>query len=101
MSVRILISSVLVVLGLAAPARAELVFFATGKTMSVKAHRAEGDSLVLMLRAGGEIVLEGSLVSRIEPDEVPYPEPAPPAVSAPPVAETVAELPTVAYSEII
>src|SRR5437660_4845288 len=77
MSVRILISSALVVLGLAAPARAELVFFATGKTMSVKAHRAEGDSLVLMLRTGGEIVLDGSLVSRIEPDEVPYPEPEP------------------------
>src|SRR5436190_6638906 len=77
MSVRVLISSVLVLLGLAAPARAELVFFATGKTMSVKAHRAEGNSLVLMLRTGGEIALDASIISRIEPDEVPYPEPEP------------------------
>src|SRR5262245_54460784 len=101
MSVRLLISSVLVVLGLAAPARAELVFFSTGKTMSVKAHRAEGDSLVLMLRAGGEIVLDGSLVSRIEPDEVPYPEPEPPAAVAPRPAEALQSLPTVAYADII
>ncbi|MGH9142932.1 MAG: lytic transglycosylase domain-containing protein, partial [Vicinamibacterales bacterium] len=57
------------------PARAELVFFNTGRTLSVKSHRIEGDSLVLVLRAGGEIVCEMSIVSRFAPDEVPYPEP--------------------------
>ena len=111
---RVLISSVLVVLGLAAPARAELVFFATGKTMSVRAHRSEGDSLVLMLRSGGEILLDGSLISRIEPDEVPYPEPEPATggrVSAErgpgpilPVTDTglpVTDTGVVAYSDII
>jgi len=62
-------------LGFAAPARAELVYFATGRTLNVKAHRLEGDSLVLTLRNGGEAILEASLITRIAPDEAPYPEP--------------------------
>ena len=57
-------------------ASAELVFFSSGRSLSVKGHRTDGDSLVLELRAGGEIVCDASLVTRIEPDEVPYPEPA-------------------------
>jgi soluble lytic murein transglycosylase-like protein len=56
-------------------ARAELVFFESGRSMSVKAHRVDGESLVLYLRNGGEIVCERSVIARIEPDEVPYPEP--------------------------
>ena len=60
----------------AAPASADLVTFTTGRTMSVKAHRQEGDTLVLSLRAGGEMTVEASLVNAIGPDEVPYPEPA-------------------------
>jgi len=64
----------------AAPVRAELVFFASGRSMSVKGHHAEGDVLVLMLRGGGEIVCAPSVIDRIEPDEVPYSEP--PEVSA-------------------
>jgi hypothetical protein len=60
----------------AAPARAELVFFASGRSVSVNGHRADGDSLVLTLRGGGEIVCAPSMIARIEPDEVPYPEPA-------------------------
>src|SRR5207247_10546214 len=59
----------------AVPARAEIVFFNTGRTLSVKAHRSEGESLVLILRNGGEIVCESSVVARITPDEVPYTEP--------------------------
>ena len=59
----------------AVPARAELVFFATGRSLSVKTHRTEGTSLVLTLRGGGEVVCESGLIVRIEPDEVPYPEP--------------------------
>jgi soluble lytic murein transglycosylase-like protein len=87
------------VLGISVPARAELVFFASGRSMSVKSHRAEGDSLVLVLRAGGEIVCDPSAIARIAPDEVPYPEPeaeTPP----PPVVQAVA-LPQVPYGEII
>ena len=62
-------------LGFAAPARAELVFFASGRTLNVKGHRTEGGSLVLTLRSGGEVVCEPSLIARIAPDEAPYPEP--------------------------
>ena len=62
-------------LGLAAPARADLVFFASGRSLSVKGHRIDGESLVLTLRGGGEIVCERSVIARIAPDEVPYPEP--------------------------
>src|SRR6266508_3316495 len=64
-----------------APARAEIVFFATGRNLSVKSHRIEGDSLVLTLRQGGDIICDPSAIARIEPDEVPYPEPE--AVVAP------------------
>jgi soluble lytic murein transglycosylase-like protein len=44
--------------------------------MSVEAHRAEGDSVVLTLRSGGEIVCEAALIAAIRDDEVPYPEPS-------------------------
>jgi Transglycosylase SLT domain len=59
----------------ATPARAELVFFSTGHNLSVKSHRVEGETIVLDMRGGGELVCEMSLIARIEPDEVPYPEP--------------------------
>jgi soluble lytic murein transglycosylase-like protein len=59
----------------AAPCSAEIIFFTSGRTLSVKSHRVEGDSIVLMPRTGGEITCALSLVSRIAPDEIPYPEP--------------------------
>ena len=52
----------------ALPARAELVFFNTGRTLSIKSHRVDGDSLVLQLRSGGEMVCDSALVSRVAPD---------------------------------
>lgn len=60
----------------AADASAELVFLENGRHLSVKSYRIDGDSLVLVLRQGGEIVCPRSIVKSIEPDEVPYPEPA-------------------------
>src|SRR5512144_210351 len=66
----------------AAPASAELVFLTSGRTMSVKAHRFDGDSIVLSLRTGGDVTCERSLVDRIEPDEVPYPDPPKPQADA-------------------
>lgn len=66
------------------PASAEIVFFANGRTMSVRSHRIDGDSLVLSLRSGGEMVVESALVSEIGPDEVPYPEPAEETIAAVP-----------------
>jgi soluble lytic murein transglycosylase-like protein len=87
------------VMSIARPARAELVFFNTGRTMSVKAHRVEGESIVLELRNGGEMAFASSLVDRFTPDEVPYPEPeveAPPVAAAPQVEATAGP-----FSEII
>ena len=83
----------------AVPARAELVFFNTGRTMSVKTHRVEGDSVVLSLRSGGEIVMEAANIARFAPDEVPYPEP----VVEPPVVVVAAVEPVtdVPYGAII
>jgi soluble lytic murein transglycosylase-like protein len=58
----------------------------------------DGESLVLTLRGGGEIVCDPSLITHIGPDEVPYPEPEPE-----PAVVNVESLPTglVQYSAII
>ena len=56
-------------------ARAEIAFFSSGRALNVKGHRMDGDSLVLLLRTGGEVVCGPGVIVRIEPDEVPYPEP--------------------------
>src|SRR5437899_845048 len=69
------------ILLVAQTARAELVFFTTGRFLSVKSHRFDGDSLVLNLRGGGDMVCDRSIVVTIEPDEVPYPDPAPEATA--------------------
>jgi soluble lytic murein transglycosylase-like protein len=82
----------------AVPAAAEIVYLSSGRTLSVRGHRAEGESIVLMLRAGGEMICDRALVDRIEPDEVPYPEP-----ETAPASETQAsvELAAVPYGELI
>jgi len=83
----------------AVPARAEIVYFNTGRTMSVKSHRVEGESVVLSLRSGGEIVMEAANIARFAPDEVPYPEPlVEPPVVAVAAVEPVADVP---YGAII
>jgi soluble lytic murein transglycosylase-like protein len=85
----------------ATEARAEIVFFNTGRTLSIKEHHADPvdeDKLVLTLRAGGEIVCDPSIIDRIAPDEVPYPEPE----AENPVAITaLASALPVKYGEII
>ena len=96
---RILSSTALLCFALVAlPARAELVYFHTGRTMSVKTHRVDGDSVVLALRNGGEMVCEGSIVARFAPDEAPYPEPVVEASVPAPVERTATVGP---YSDII
>ena len=84
-------------LAMALPAHAELLFFSSGRSMSVKTVRIDGDSLLLALRGGGEIVCERSSVARIEPDEVPYPEP----VAALPLPMAPTATAVVPYGEII
>jgi soluble lytic murein transglycosylase-like protein len=81
----------------AAPVRAEIAYFQNGRTLSIKEHHPDGDSLVLTLRSGGQIVCEASVITRFAPDEVPYPEPEPPPAPAP-VAATA---PVVPYGELI
>jgi Transglycosylase SLT domain len=67
----------------AAPATAEIIVLTSGRTISVKAHRFDGNSIVLTLRNGGEVTCDKTIIDKVLPDEVPYPEPAP--------AETVAD----------
>jgi len=59
------------------PARAEIVFFNNGRNMSIESHRVDGDTVVMQMRGGGEMTMNGSLIASIEPDEVPHPAPAP------------------------
>ncbi len=82
----------------ARPVHAELVFFASGRTLSIKGHRADGDSLVLTMRGGGEIVCEAAVIARFAPDEVPYPEPD---VEAPPPARPTEAASAAPYGAII
>jgi hypothetical protein len=85
---------------LPASASAEIVFLTSGRTLSVKGHRMDGERVILSLRSGGEIVCARSIVARIEPDEVPYPEPL--HASGPtPAPALSASLPAVPYADII
>jgi len=66
-----------VLLAGAVQASAEIVVLSSGRTLSVKAHRFEGEHIVLTLRSGGEVTCDKSLVDKIVPDEVPHPDPVP------------------------
>ena len=66
----------LIALAIATPASAELIFFSESRSMSVKSHRFEGDRIIVALRGGGEMTFDRSVVLKITPDEVPYPEEA-------------------------
>ena len=69
------IPAAILVLGTAVPASAEIVVLSSKRTLSVKSHRVDGDSIILTLRSGGEVTCDKSLIEKILPDEVPYPEP--------------------------
>jgi hypothetical protein len=90
---RLLLVAACAIWGTALPASADIVFLTSGRTVSVQAHRFDGDSIVLSLRTGGEMMFDRSLVEKVLPDEVPYPEPA----GGPSDAEAIeAETPMVA-----
>jgi hypothetical protein len=61
----------------ATSAHAEIVVLNSGRTLSVKGHRVDGDAVVLQMRSGGEVTCDKSLIETILPDEVPHPEPQP------------------------
>ena len=72
--IRLVLCTAVLSITAAAPARAELVFFQSGRAMSVRAIRSDGDEIVLQLRSGGDIHCDKSLIVKVEPDEVEYPE---------------------------
>jgi hypothetical protein len=79
-------------LALLVPARtasAEIVFLSSGRTLSVKSHKVDGDRVVLTLRSGGEVTCDRDLITRIEPDEVPYIDPDQTPRTEPAAADTV------------
>ncbi|HEU5259291.1 MAG TPA: lytic transglycosylase domain-containing protein [Vicinamibacterales bacterium] len=100
MTRHLILSAPLLLLTAAAPAYAELVFFQSGRAMSVRAIRSENDGIVLQLRAGGDVHCDQSLIVRVEPDEVEYPEEVAEASSvirepdAPPIPEAFRQLVT-------
>src|SRR5205085_2867768 len=73
----------LMFLAAARQASAELIFFHGERTMSVKSHRFEGDTMIVSLRGGGEMSFDRSIIARIGPDEVPYDDPASPNIDDP------------------
>jgi soluble lytic murein transglycosylase-like protein len=76
-------------------ARAETAFFDNGNSISVKSHRIEGDSVVLMLPDGGEVVRNASSIIKFGPDDSNSVQPpaAVPASIATPSTPTAAAAP--------
>ena len=83
---RCVVLGLVVAAALPPAAGAEIVHLSTGRTMSVKSHRLEGQWATLVLRAGGEITCPASLIVKVVPDEVaplePVPDTRPPAPQA-------------------
>ena len=79
--------TLLAALATAIPASAEIVFLSSGRTLSVKAHKVDGDQITLTLRSGGEVTCDKSLIDKIEPDEVPYIDPDAPQTKEPEPAD--------------
>ena len=94
-------------------ASADILVFKTGRTMSVQSYRVDGAFGIALLRAGGQVTFPSAMVTRVDPDEVPYPvpaaeivavaemTPAPAAVSAPPAPVADAVLAARPFAELI
>ena len=59
----------------ASPANAEIAVLISGRTLSIKSHRIDGDNIILKMRDGGEVTCDKSLIEEIVPDEIPFVEP--------------------------
>jgi len=57
-------------LALPAVASADIALLSTGATMKVSAQRVEGDTVVLVLKGGGEVGVPAAMLRGIVPDEV-------------------------------
>ncbi len=106
-TVRLAIATCVLLAGGSSFASAEIVFMTSGRTVSVKNHTNIGDSIVLTLRSGGEVTLDKTLIEKIEADEVPHPEPAPPQAAepapavVPPTFQGSPKLRETAYADLI
>lgn len=92
MLMRLLTLSLTALLLSALPARAEIVFFHSGRSLSVRAIRSDGNDLVLKLRAGGEIKCAKELIASVTPDEVEYPDDV---MNSLPMAKSILEPPAI------
>jgi soluble lytic murein transglycosylase-like protein len=99
MTRQLILSAPLLVITAAAPAYAELVFFQSGRAMSVRAIRSENDEIVLQLRGGGDVHCDQSLIARVEADEVEYPDEV--AEAAPVTGEPDAPAIPEAFRELV
>jgi membrane-bound lytic murein transglycosylase B len=91
---RMLVAAAIVITALAvgSDAHADTIYFANGRTMSVKACRVEGGVMTVTLRGGGQATFDAALVSRVMPNEVPEPDeetPVAPATTATVAAPTI------------
>jgi soluble lytic murein transglycosylase-like protein len=75
LKIAVVLSAAFLALLTAVPASAEIVFLTSGRTLSVKSHKVEGESIILTLRGGGEVTCDRSLIAKIDADEVPYIDP--------------------------
>ena len=53
----------------AVPASAEIIFLTSGRTLSVKSHAIEGESVILTLRSGGQVTCDKNLIEKIEAEK--------------------------------
>lgn len=80
---------------------AEIVFLTSGRTLSIKSHVVDGETIVLTLRGGGQVTCDRSLIEKITPDEVPHPEPVSEEGLSGRPARGRSVLPTTPFGEII
>ena len=99
-TVRIALATGVMIAATVSTASAEIVYLTSGRTLSVKSHRDEGTSVVLTLRAGGEVTCDKALIEKIVNDEVPHPDPVP-AQSADAASRDTSVLQSTPYGEII
>ena len=62
--------TVAILLGTVSPLKAEVLVFASGRTLSVKDYLVSGETITVTFRNGGDATFLKSVVARIDPDEV-------------------------------
>ena len=60
-----------IIVGSATQLSAERIFFANGRSMSVKDYQISGDVMTVTLRGGGQAIFDKSIIARVVSDEVP------------------------------